>query len=184
MVVGSKFDYWATVLVDGTFPTHDYCLLSRQNVVCSRLLRTSIFASSFGAQLKRRRRLIGARPLALERFVISCGLLILDLFLIWNETQFNLQDRTKFFFVFASATSEWKFLLCFIYLSLKEKSYRYALQCNIETEQIHLEVCSYLFRIAAEELAFLINDVRCFLFSLSEWNLKICHKQTLISSSF
>ena len=133
MLVGSKFDYWATVLVDGTFPTHDYCLLSRQNVVCSRLLRTSIFASSFGAQLKRRRRLIGARPLALERFVISCGLLILDLFLIWNETQFNLQDRTKFFFVFASATSEWRFLLCLIYLSLNEKNCRYALQCCIET---------------------------------------------------
>jgi hypothetical protein len=140
MVVGSKFDYWATVLVDGTFPTHDYCLLSRQNVVCSRMLRTSIFTSSFGAQLKRRRRLIGARPLALERFIISCGLLILDLFLIWNETQFNLQDRTKFFFVFASATSEWKSLLCFIYLSLNEKNYRYALQCSIETEQMHWEV--------------------------------------------
>lgn len=140
MVVGSKFDYWATVLVDGTFPTHDYCLLSRQNVVCSRLLRTSIFASSFEAQLKRRRRLIGARPLALERFIISCGLLILDLFLIWNETQFNLRDRTKFFFVFASATSEWKILLCLIYLSLNEKNYRYALECSIETEQVHLEV--------------------------------------------
>jgi hypothetical protein len=140
MVVGSKFDYWATVLVDGTLPTHDYCLLSRQNVVCSRLLRTSIFASSFGAQLKRRRRLIGARPLALERFINSFGLLILDLFFIWNETKFNLQDRTKFFFVFASVTSEWKFLLCSSYLFLNEKNCIYALQCRTETEQVYLEV--------------------------------------------
>jgi hypothetical protein len=37
MAVGSKFDYWAAVLVGGTFPTHDYYLLSSQKLVCSRL---------------------------------------------------------------------------------------------------------------------------------------------------
>lgn len=178
MVVGSKFDYWATVLVDGTFPTHDYCLLSRQNVVCSRLLRTSIFASSFGAQLKRRRRLIGARPLALERFIISCGLLILDLFLIWNEPQFNLQDRTVFLRVFLFYFRVKIFALLYLSISKREEFQR----CSIETVQVHLE-WAYPFRIAAGEPAFLIKDVHCFFFSLSEWNLKICYKQTIVTPS-
>jgi hypothetical protein len=82
MAVGSKFDYWAPVLIDGTFPTHDYYLLSRQNVVCSRILHTTSSASFFGAELKRRGRLIAARPVALGRFIMGFGLLILDLFFI------------------------------------------------------------------------------------------------------
>jgi hypothetical protein len=106
MAVGSKFDYWATVLVDGTFPTHDYYLLSRQNVVCSKLHHAASSASFFGAQLKMRGRLIAARPVALGRFIMGYGLLILDLFFICNEVKFNLQDKTKFFFVFASITPD------------------------------------------------------------------------------